>query len=513
MKKIILSILFVGMIVSYVRAQTDQVRMDWSAEMEKSKYIDFADVLGKDAQGFYIVNSNALSSISAGKNTAVIEKYDYSMKQLFSKDLIVKFHNNEVAYHEAAKLGNNFYLFTTFWDNKEKVQYFLSNTISKDGEITGEPKVIMEMPEQGRGAPVIHSRISFDSTKILLYTDLKEKKDEPESYFFKALDQNLNPIWENTISLPYDSKSFDIERYVIDTKGNLHILGKVKKDKKERERGEPAYYYTLLSYFYATKEIKEFKPDIGDAFTSGIGIKPDKDGNIIATGFYSEKSAYSLRGAFYMKINTSTKTVITQKVKDFDNDFLSLFLSERKISKGGELYNYSIDHIETDKDGNTVIVAEQYYVETYTSTNSSGYTSTRYVYNYNHVLVVKFSPQGDVLWWAKIPKRQRSGNATYFSYMYAMKNNNIYVMYNEHKKNLENMDPLKMVTLANPKDAVTVLVAIDAAGKISKVPMFEAKDQDGATIFKPTTAKHLSDSEYLVLSIRGKKYKLGKVTF
>jgi hypothetical protein len=513
MKKIKLIILFAGLLYGNLIAQTDQVKIVWTDEMEKSRYLNFANVLGKDQQGFYIVNENTLSSISAGKQTAIIEKYDHQMKQIFSKELIVKYHENEVAYYSSNKLGDKFYLFTTFWDNKEKVKYFLANVISPNGEIVGDSKSVFDIPEQGRGAPSISMSISFDSTKILLYTDIKEKKDELESYHFKAMDQNLNKIWENTISLPYDSKKFEIQRYLIDNEANLHILGKVKRDRKEREKGEPGFYYTLISYFHTTKEIKEFTPDLGDAYASGIGIKPDKDGNILATGFYSEKSENSLRGVFYMKINPGTKSVLTQKVKNFDTDFLSLFLSEKKAAKGEELYNYSIDHIEIDKEGNTVVVAEQYYVQTYTTTNSSGYTSTRYVYNYNHILIVKFSPQGEVLWWSKVPKRQRGGDPTYFSYMYAMKNNNIYILYNEHKKNLENLDPKDMYTLGNPKDAITSMIAIDAQGKLTKVPMFESRDDEGNTIFKPSTSKRLSESESLVLSIRGKKYKIGKIQF
>lgn len=512
MKKVIFSLL-VGILYGNLMAQTDQVKIAWTNEMEKSRYLNFSNVLGKDKEGFYIVNENTLSSISAGKQTAIIEKYDNQMRQIFSKDLIVKYHDNEAAYYSARKLGNTFYLFTTFWDNKEKIQYFLSNVISPSGEISGEPKNIFEIPEQGRGAPTISMGVSFDSTKIMLYTDLRDKKDEPESYYFKAMDQNLNLIWENTITLPYDSKKFEIQRYIIDNNANLHILGKVKRDRKEREKGEPGFYYTLFSYFYASKEMKEFTPDLGDSYASGIGIKPDKDGNIIATGFYSEKSENALRGVFYMEINPAGKSVLVQKVKDFDQDFLSLFYSEKKAAKGEELYSYSIDHIEIDKDGNTVIVAEQYYVQTYTSTNSSGYTTTRYVYNYNHILVVKFSPQGEVLWWAKVPKRQRGGDQTYFSYMYAMKDNTIYILYNEHKKNLENMDPKDMYTLGNPKDAITSMFAIDEAGKLTKVPMFEARDEEGNTIFKPMSSRYLSESESLVLSTRGKKYKIGKIQF
>ncbi|HSZ26453.1 MAG TPA: hypothetical protein VK766_12060 [Cytophagaceae bacterium] len=513
MKKIYCSLVVLFLFIEYTSAQSNQVSIAWSQEMEKNKFMDFADVLGRDPDGFYIVNENILSTISAGKNTAIIEKYDNSLNQIFSKPLIVKYHNNEVAYHTSFQVGRQFYMFTTFWDNKERVKYFLANPISRDGETMVEPKNLFEIEAQGIGAPNISCRFSFDSTKVLLFTDMKDKRNEEESYYFKALDQNLNPIWENRVSLPYSSRNFEIEKYLVDNNANVHILGRVKKDRKDRESGEPAHYYTLISYFYATKEIKEYRPDIGDAYASGIGIKPDKEGNIIVTGFYSEKSEYSLRGVFYMKIEAQSKNIATQKIKAFDQDFLAQFVSEKKASKGAELYNFSIDHIEIDNEGNAIIIAEQYYVETYTYVTSSGYTTTRYVYNYNHILSIKFSPQGDVIWWAKIPKLQRGSSATYFSYMYAFKDNKMYILYNDNKKNVDNLDPKKLATLANPKDAITVLVSIDDSGKITKIPMFEARDEDGATIFKPTTAMYLSESEYLVLSTRRKQYKLGKITF
>jgi len=482
--------------------------------MVKEKNIDFANVLGKDNEGFFIVHKNLLSVMSAGRNTGVIEKYDSKLNLIFRKELIVKFHDNEVEYHSAQKVGDKFYLFSRFWDNKERVRYFLASEISKNGEIVGSPKEMIAMDEAvaGRGNN-IGMALSFDSTKILLYSDIKEKGSDAENYFFKTFDSNLNSIWENTITLMYSSKLFSIQKYVVDNEANVHILGKVTVERKDREKGEPAYFYTMLSYFHSTKEMKEFIPDVGDAYTSGIGIKPDKSGNIIAAGFYSEKSANSLKGVFLMKINIASKSVIVQKVKPFDVEFLTLFLSENKASKGKELYSYVIDHIHVDQNDDIIVMAEQYYVQVYTSTNSSGYTTTRYIYNYNHIISVKFSSVGEVLWWAKIPKLQRSGSPTYFSYMYAVKNNSVYVLYNEHKKNIDNLDPKKMATLANPKDAITVLVAIDATGKVDKMSMFEAKDDEGNTIFKPTTSKYLSPYENLALSVRGKKFKLGKISF
>jgi len=126
---------------------------------------------------------------------------------------------------------------------------------------------------------------------------------------------------------------------------------------------------------------------------------------------------------------------------------------------------------------------------------------------------VKFDPQGEVLWWNKIPKLQRASNPDYFSYMYAMKGGRIYVLYNDHVKNIDEVDPTKLFSLANAKDAITVLVSIDENGKLYKESMFEAKDDGGATIFKPSTAQYLSPSEYLVLSTRGKLFKIGKVSF
>ncbi len=515
MRKIIL-LLQIAMVLAstYVVAQTDQVKITWSPDMVKEKYIEFADVLGKDNEGFFIVHENQLSVMSAGKNTGVIEKYDSQLNLIFRKELIVKFHDNEVEYFSAKKMGDKFYLFSRFWDNKERVRYFLASEISKNGEIIGEPKELISMDESvaGRGNN-IGMAFSFDSTKVLLYSDIKEKGSEAENYFFKTFDVNLNPIWESMITLNYSSKLFAIQKYVVDNEANIHILGRVTVERKDREKGDPSFFYTMLSYFHASKDMKEFIPDVGDAYTSGIGIKPDRNGNIIATGFYSEKSANSLKGVFLMKINIASKAVVVQKVKAFDVEFLSLFLRENQANKGKELYSYVIDYIYLDQNDDIIVMAEQYYVQVYTTTNSSGYTTTRYIYNYNHIISVKFSAAGDVLWWAKIPKLQRSGNSTYFSYMFAVKNNNVYVLYNEHKKNIESLDPKKMATLANPKDAITVLVAIDNKGNVEKIPMFEAKDDEGNTIFKPTTAKYLSPSENLALSIRGKKFKLGRISF
>jgi hypothetical protein len=205
----------------------------------------------------------------------------------------------------------------------------------------------------------------------------------------------------------------------------------------------------------------------------------DNKGNIICGGFYSDKGTTTMKGAYFFTIDFTTKAIVKKSFKEFGVEFLTQNLTERekekvekKLEKGKEVeeYAYKLDDLILREDGGLVLVGEQAYSVTTTHYSSSGmsYKETRYYYN--DIVVVNISPEGEIEWGTKIPKRQMTTNdGGYFSsYLMVVLKDKLYFIFNDCPKNLNVQKEGKYCFFNAFNESVAVLVELDGAGNYSK---------------------------------------------
>lgn len=283
----------------------------------------------------------------------------------------------------------------------------------------------------------------------------------------------------------------------------------------------------MVSYDSLGDGGNEYKLQLKNKFISDITIAIAPNNDIVCSGFYGDNNSYAIKGSFFMRIDGESKEKIVENSKEFDVNFITQTMSEKqtkkakKKAKKGDLsmYEYDLRDLVVRSDGGAILIAEQYYVRVVTTRTQNGGTTTTYYYYYNDIIVINISPEGQIDWYATIPKRQLSvnDNGYYSSFVLAVVEDKLYFIFNDSPLNMNwrKGKPLYYTQyggLFNKKNrAVLALAMVDMEGTVTKKPLLTAKQDN--TITRPKGCMQISANEVLLYARRGKTEKLGKLTF
>ena len=113
-----------------------------------------------------------------------------------------------------------------------------------------------------------------------------------------------------------------------------------------------------------------------------------------------------------------------------------------------------------------------------------------------------------------MPKTQISTDdgGYYLSYSLIPVNDKLYFVFNDYTKRMEDEMKGNKNSLHFGLGASVIAVAeIDGQGKVAKRVLIENKDTD--VKIRPKVSKNIGEDEMLVISLKGKRSRLGKFTF
>ncbi|MBI3134619.1 MAG: hypothetical protein HYZ14_08115 [Bacteroidetes bacterium] len=368
--------------------------------------------------------------------------------------------------------------------------------------------------------------MSADSSKMALMIEYRTKKDEPVKTGFRVYDESLKTLWEADLVLPETDRNTIITDYLVDNSGNIHLVVRIQLDKAERDKNETnvRYKYALFSYFHESQTIKEYDLFLRNNYLTGLTIIQNKNNELIGSAFYSDDRATSgMLGFLNFRLDLATYEIKNSKMNDFDETFLKNFLTERQVEKGRGVRNFRTRNIFPTSDNGYAFVVEEfdYYVQTYTAYNPSTKTTetkTTERWMFGDVVVFYVSPEGETKETGILKKNQfassttqgysghgRDGYGTYHPARYwgisaMMKNDRIYIVYNDNTKNTE-PDAPKLYTASNIKKCTTMLAIIGPGGEFSNSALFKSRDK--AAKYKsaliPRFNYVFSDSEQVIV--------------
>ena len=255
-----------------------------------------------------------------------------------------------------------------------------------------------------------------------------------------------------------------------------------------------------------------------------IAITDNQD--IFCAGFYSEIGTFSIKGSYFLAINGKTGEVAKENHKEFGIDFITQNMTEKeerktkkKDDKGKnvELYEYDLDEIILRKDGGAYLIGEQFFIEviitSYTDANGHMHTRRTYIYNYNDIIVINISRDGEIAWTEKIAKKQISKNdgGYYASYSRALIGNKLYFVFNDNVKNLLYKGSGKLYNFKARKESNVVVVGLSNTGKQTKEALFTTRDVE--TLIRPKVSKQISEHELILFGKKRKTNQFSKLTF
>jgi len=521
---LIVLLVFQGMSVFAQKA--DEYVSIQSGEKIKSSDGNITDIIGYDESGLYVLKSKRK------KHTLV--RYNQALEEVISKELEEEFegekHSAEYLFYFSGKL----WLFSSYRDREEdELQLYQSFIDAKTLQGQAKKKLIANVKRTGRifkSEGHFDLRFSKDKERIAIVTHYPYQKNEFEKLKVNLFSSETGEVqWEKEIQIPYREDLFDIEGVKIDAKGNFYVLGKRYGDGldgklKEKVDGEKNYDYVVLGYFNDGKESREYLLQLEDKFISDLQLAVNENGELICAGFYTNTDRSGLSGSYFMRLNPTTKEVLAQSLKGFNIDFVTQNFTqkekkkaEKRDAKGKEvgLTRYELDEMVLRYDGGVMLVGEQYFVQVVThqspGANGAMNTTTTTHYYHNDIIVVNINAEGQIEWTDKIPKRQHTTNdgGMFNSYLLGAKGDKIYMIFNDHPKNL-NLTVIpgisKFATFSKQKNSIVTLVSLDVEGRNKRMSLLSLKDE--GMLSRPMVSEQVDQHTLVLLAQRGRNEKL-----
>lgn len=508
-------------------AQTDEVPavITWGEDLREPSNTYVAKLVSYGSWGFYALRKKEESNFS--KEEAYLELYDSEMRLRKSKELDLKYKGKRRLFEDLLLIGGELYLLTSFNNRAKNKNYLFAQKINRKRFLPEKSLTLLgEIDSRSEyRAGEFDIEISKDSSKVMIYNQLPYKKREPERFTFRVYDNQLNPIWEKDIILPYNDEKYKVQEYRVDNEGNIYLLGTIFEEQYRRSRnGRPNYEYNILAYTDDGRDFQEYKVSLGDKFISDLTFRIDTNGDLVCSGFYSERSIEGVKGTYFFRMNPKTGDVKQINSMEFDFAFRSALLSNSRRRRAAraeqaddkdrepELSRYSLDDLILRTDGGALLIAEQYFVERYyTQTFWNQPSQVRFHYNYNDIIVVNIRPNGEIEWATRIPKFQETidDRGYYSSYAKAIVRDRIYFMYNDNNRNFDRNNS-KLYSF-NGRNSVIAITELRKDGTISTYPLF--RNRDAGIITRPKICKQIGLRKMAVYGEWGRGYRFGTLEF
>ena len=462
---------YLNLLLLFVTASvgSQNIALKWSKKTESKENVTILG--GKDGQ--YVTRYR-----SSDKNL-VFRVYDKDMN--LKNEKIVSFNLDEKKniYQEAYFLKDKIIHFLMENIRKENKNYLYAaitdlnlNTSDKTFIIDDVGENVISFGERS---------ISPDSTKIVVYNQIKGKKKEPNTLNFKVYNTDFTEVLLNkSVQLPIKAKRFDTKSINIDNLGNVYVLTRIEKERNDKEKDQSEFYYKLI-IFNKDEKPKEFDFDYSGKDIESIEILTGRNNTLICTGFLKPLDKEFLSSSLNPLISDELFSAIidcnTLTLKSSATYELEELYSE-KPEKREDYVPYVIKNVFFREDGGSVVVAEQ-YKSWVSSTAQNGIYPFNY-YNYCDIAVLQINNKSKVESVTKMPKYQL--NAVNPSIVSTHVNGSTYIIYEDLEKNIkaENVNETKLRTRSNlystDSENALFLLTISPSGEMKKEIIYSYKE-------------------------------------
>ena len=456
-------------------------------------YQDDSGVIGIKMSGGYLgIRKFGVNSL------ATINTEDYKLKELFPKHWVFEGMN---------KLGKYVYIYYSSWDgsknNKERLfvrridavtgkydQSFDKKIVQVDGKVRGD-RLAMSMSAKtfNKFDIEISSQQEFVSKETKLVVSYrkhpKSKKDTKnfDVYGIHVFDIDLNEIWSQEYTMPYNERELSVEGKELDHQGNVYLLIRKYKNNDRRVKPKksdevPNYHHELFT-LNKDGNIKKEVIDFENKFLDNVFFHVNDEGEKIISGTYVHQKDLDMHeSVFVTKFKDSPEDranfefKIPLDIADAYRNKLERKEIAKSVKKGAEGYLRLIYHkLNILEDGSMLMVFEELGVR---ETRNSRF-QTHYFYNQS-LVVFNIGWNGVLNWVKKIPKNYfKTGfDMNVNTYADFLQGDRLCFMYLGRKEDV-NADYEKFVNYGG-KDVL--LTSIDLkSGSMNTEALFSLKDK------------------------------------
>lgn len=413
-------------------------------------------------------------------NRMIIRKYDKGLNMISENPLQLDFDSKKKQYGGAYFVNDKILHFVQEELRKEDKKYLYGAITDLNLKTSDKIYVLDEAADDAQRFGI--KSISPDSTKVLVYNQEKGRKKDPSTLNLKVYNTSFSKVlFEKAVVLPIKTTDYSMESVTVDNLGNVYVLAKIDKEKKDVKKDQSLYSFKLFT-FGNDNEPKEFDFDYPDRDIESIGLIPGENNTMIVAGllkilnkgfFGKGKKTLISDEMFTTVLDCKTQVVKFAKKVDLEG----LYPEDPK--KSSDYVPYVIKNIFYKPDGGAVVVAEQYKLVITTTSTPNGGTTTRYRYYFCDVAVVHMDSKGDVQSVSKLPKYQL--NAANPSILATYYNGKTFIIYEDLEKNAlaetdkETKRSTKKVFSSDSKNAL-MLMTVNEMGEMDKQTIYSYKD-------------------------------------
>jgi hypothetical protein len=319
-------------------------------------------------------------------------------------------------------------------------------------------------------------------------------KKNLNSYTVRVFDANSLKLVYSKVYQEDSEKFFEPNDMVIDDSGQVYVLGKKYfEGRREKKQGEANYNFVLNEV--SKNNLKTLQLGLeGEEHIRSLNISQSNPEAIQLMGFYSENKAGRIKGGCSFLIDVENELTIKNKVNivlplSVYEDLYGENRADRKKDK--ELTNFYIDHVLQDDNGNTYLIAEEFYItQAYVPNGQMGGTTVT-TFHYDDILVLKFNANNSLDWGRSIFKK-----ANMPSYNAFLKDNKLHVILNSGKNLTEKSDGRTKVSKGILESSSLYDIVFNTDGEViyNKV-----QDNKGNTYYTPFRGTY-KNSKFVMMS-------------
>ena len=524
MKKLLFKLIIVLIVLNIGNAYGQ--KLTWGKTLTSNTKVYMPNIFGEDEDFIYV--------ISYERGDIAIEKFDKkTWEKSYSKVIEAKSEEiyagggfqdkNAKVLEQVTLLSDQFLVFSSNFNNETNT-YSLYTSIydAKTGEKTQDNKKLYEVKVEKLKRRGKWSFISSKNRKYMLINHFAyHKKKRMYETHNLIIDENLEILTDKKETESRDENTYTIYNYMVDNEGAFYYA----------KRYSAAETYVVSYDANKDYEKWEEKIDLENLKTnhrlSNITFGVNEKNDIIITGFYEflnkKASKYQiypgdLKGCFFMKIDGTSKELVVNNIGEFNEDFLKSFQTKKQKKKNEiptVLNRYASTQISTKTDGGCIFIGEHQF---------SKEVQNGMMFYFRDFVVTNLAANGDIIWSKRMMKNQvypvfmlKSINkavvhAQYFSYVAGLGKEKLFVMYNDHEKNIGKPlhEPYDFIKF---KEGVPVMATIDL--KDGNIEYNVIEELNGEKIhFMPLQFYQANQGSNMVLFGQGKKnYKFGVLSF
>ena len=497
-------------------AQGSYPLLEWSLEYN-ARSAKFDRLLQVGDNGFFTYRPAANSILTGNRDEyfAYYNRYDLSEEWLL-KNPRWEWNGRRVDYKQSFLIDNKQYMFYESYDSQQDTRNLIVRTLDTTA-LLSDPKLMETLDSRRRSKGDFKVKLSQDRSKIAIFTNPPYERNSSENFYVRIYDKDLNELWNADIELTYRDRNFSIMDFDITNDGDVFILSVFDNNPNITMQNSRDLDYKLMRIKAGeNNQITEFDLGLKNIAVHSLGIECDlKDGQMAISGFYGKRNFYDMDGALYLSVDQRQGEVVSTNLNPFSQEFVAQFNRYRAKRGRGIRRNFVFRQFMPRPDGGAYVIAEDYEVRVQTVQTSRGTTTTNYYYYYNDVIVLSIDKEGEVDWYAHIPKRQSSMNdgGFYLGYTFLINEEGLHFVYNDHRKNAKRWGKKSLRAITNAKNGNLVMVSVSHDASMTYTVLNRNKRQKFRV--SPRSSRLANDGYdgAVLLSLRGSRIRFGNLYF